>query len=151
LREAVDRLGLQDAVELLGWVDEEAKQRLLASSWVLAMPSLKEGWGLAVLEAAANGTPTVAFRAAGGLVESVRHGITGLLADDQEEFTRHLAWVLLNRHLRERLGEAARAHAARFTWPQSVAAFAAVLDAATVPEGARLPAGEEPAAGRATA
>jgi glycosyltransferase involved in cell wall biosynthesis len=41
LREAVDRLGLQDAVELLGWVDEEAKRRVLASSWVLAMPSLK--------------------------------------------------------------------------------------------------------------
>jgi glycosyltransferase involved in cell wall biosynthesis len=118
------------------------------------MPSVKEGWGLAVLEAAANGTPTVAFRAAGGLVESVRHGITGLLADDQEEFTRHLAWVLLNRHLRERLGEAARAHAARFTWPQSVAAFAAVLDEAIDASGqpAGVPVGgEEPAAGRATA
>ena len=71
--------------------------------------------------------------------------------DDLGEFTRHLAWVLLNRHLRERLGEAARAHAARFTWPQSVAAFAAVLDAATAPQGDRVPAGEEPAAGRATA
>jgi glycosyltransferase involved in cell wall biosynthesis len=151
VRETVERLGLQDVVELLGWVDEETKQRVLASSWALAMPSVKEGWGLAVLEAAANGTPTVAFRAAGGLRESVLHGTTGLLADDLEEFTRHLAWVLLNRHLRERLGEAARAHAARFTWPQSVAAFAAVLDAVTAPEGDRVPAGEEPAGGTATA
>jgi glycosyltransferase involved in cell wall biosynthesis len=155
LREAVERLGLQDAVELLGWVDEATKQRLLASSWALAMPSVKEGWGLAVLEAAASGTPTVAFRAAGGVRESVLHGTTGLLADDLDEFTRHLAWVLLNRHLRERLGEAARAHAARHTWPQAVAAFAAVLDAAAAPEGrpvdAQLPTGEEPAAGRATA
>ena len=151
----MDRLGLLDAVELLGWADEVAKRRVLASSWVLAMPSLKEGWGLAVLEAAAAGTPTVAFRAAGGLRESVLHGATGLLADDLEEFTRHLVWVLLNRHLRERLGEAARAHAARFTWPQTVAAFAAVLDAATAAEGrpaaTEVPAGEQPAAGRATA
>ena len=155
LREAVDRLGLQDSVELLGWVDEEAKQRVLASSWALAMPSVKEGWGLAVLEAAANGTPTVAFRAAGGLRESVVHGTTGLLADDLDEFTRHLAWVLLNRHLRERLGEAARSHAARFTWPQAVAAFAAVLDEASAPAGratgARPAADGEPAPGRATA
>ena len=160
LREAVDRLGLGDAVELLGWVDEETKQRVLASSWALAMPSLKEGWGLAVLEAAASGTPTVAFRAAGGLRESVLHGTTGLLADDLDQFTRHLAWVLLNRHLRERLGEAARAHAARFTWPQAVAAFAAVLDGAVLdgatalaePATGTLPAaGEEPASGRATA
>jgi glycosyltransferase involved in cell wall biosynthesis len=119
------------------------------------MPSVKEGWGLAVLEAAANGTPTVAFRAAGGLGESVLHGTTGLLADDLDEFTRHLAWVLLNRHLRERLGEAARAYAARFTWPQAVAAFARVLDEAAEPAAQRasasLPAGEDQAAGRATA
>jgi glycosyltransferase involved in cell wall biosynthesis len=155
LREAVDRLGLGDAVDLLGWVDEETKQRVLASSWALAMPSVKEGWGRAVLEAAANGTPTVAFRDAGGLGESVLHGTTGLLADDLDQFTRHLAWVLLNRHLRERLGEAARAHAARFTWPQAVAAFAAVLDGTAAPAGratdARGTAGEEPAPGRATA
>jgi len=157
LREAVERLGLQDAAELLGWVDEDEKQRVLASSWVLAMPSLKEGWGLAVLEAAANGTPTVAFRAAGGLCESVLHGTTGLLADDLDEFTRHLVWVLLNRHLRQRLGEAARAHAARFTWPQTVAAFAGMLEASLAaagrPAGTPLPAGagEEQAARRATA
>src|SRR5215217_3945175 len=155
LREAVDRLGLRDSVELLGRVDEETKQRVLASSWALAMPSVKEGWGLAVLEAAANGTPTVAFRAAGGLRESVVHGTTGLLADDLGEFTRHLAWVLLNRHLRERLGEAARLHAARFTWPQAVAGFAAVLDEAAAPAGratgASPAAGDEPAPGRATA
>jgi glycosyltransferase involved in cell wall biosynthesis len=155
LRETVARLGLGDAVELHGWLDEGAKRRVLASSWVLAMPSLKEGWGLAVLEAAASGTPTVGFRAAGGLQESVVHGSTGLLADDPDEFTRHLAWMLLNRHLRERLGEAARAHAARFTWSQTVAGFAAVLDGATSPAG--LPAappggaGDEPAAGRVPA
>jgi glycosyltransferase involved in cell wall biosynthesis len=124
-----------------------------------------------VLEAAANGTPTIAFRAAGGLRESVVHGSTGLLADDPDEFTRHLAWVLLNRHLRQRLGDAARAHAARFTWPQTVAGFAEVLDGAaapgtlpadSVPEGSGEPrrgapvdraaeAGEEPAAGRVSA
>jgi glycosyltransferase involved in cell wall biosynthesis len=142
LRETVARLGLGDAVELLGWLDEDAKQQVLASSWVLAMPSLKEGWGLAVLEAAASGTPTIAFRAAGGLRESVVHGSTGLLADDPDEFTRHLAWVLLNRHLRQRLGDAARAHAARFTWSQTVAGFAEVLDGAAAP--ATLPAGSVP-------
>jgi glycosyltransferase involved in cell wall biosynthesis len=151
LRETVARLGLEDAVELLGWLDEDAKQRVLARSWVLAMPSLKEGWGLAVLEAAASGTPTVAFRAAGGVRESVVHGSTGLLADDPDEFIRHLAWMLLNRHLRQRLGDAARAHAARFTWSQTVAGFAEVLAGATAPTTVPAGAGEEPAAGRVSA
>jgi glycosyltransferase involved in cell wall biosynthesis len=139
LREAVARLGLEGMVELTGWLDDAAKHRVLASSWVLAMPSLKEGWGLAVLEAAAHGTPTVGYRAAGGLCESVEHGSTGLLAGDQEEFTRQLAWVLLNRPLRQRLGEAARARATRFTWPQTVAAFAAAVDAVLAPEPAGSP------------
>ena len=147
LREAAARLGLGDAVELLGWLDEPAKHQVLASSWVLAMPSLKEGWGLAVLEAASHGTPAVGFRAAGGLCESVVHASTGLLAGDQEEFPRQLAWVLLNRPLRQRLGEAARARAARFTWDQTVRAFTSVLDAAVMPEPAAEPlapgAGEE--------
>jgi hypothetical protein len=64
--------------------------------------------------------------------------------------------VLLNRHLRQRLGDAARAHAARFTWSGTVAGFAEVVDGAaapgTLPAGA-VPAGagEEPAAGRASA
>jgi glycosyltransferase involved in cell wall biosynthesis len=95
----------------------------------------------------------VGFRAAGGLGESVLHGTTGLLADDLDEFTRHLVWVLLNRHLRERLGAAAKAHAARFTWPQTVTAFGQVLDRAVAPaEPAETPplpagAGEELAAG----
>jgi len=145
LREAVARHGLEDAVELLGWLDEAAKHEVLASSWVLAMPSLKEGWGLAVLEAAAHGTPAVGFRTAAGLCESVEHGATGLLAGDQDEFVRQLAWVLLNRALRERLGDAARARATRFTWPQTVAAFADALDDAVgaAPATPPLPAGGE--------
>jgi glycosyltransferase involved in cell wall biosynthesis len=148
LREAVARLGLEGAVELTGWLDELAKHRVLASSWVLAMPSLKEGWGLAVLEAAVHATPTVGFRAAGGLCESVEHGSTGLLAGNQEEFTRQLAWVLLNRSLRRRLGEAARAHATRFHWSETVAAFAAEVDAALGGAPAAAPPAPEQGAGQ---
>jgi hypothetical protein len=57
--------------------------------------------------------------------------------------------MLLNRHLRQRLGEAARAHAARFAWSQSVAGFAAVLDEVVAPSG--LPAEPLPSADRASA
>jgi glycosyltransferase involved in cell wall biosynthesis len=128
LREAVARLGLEDTVELLGFVDEQAKHDLLARSWVLAMPSIKEGWGQAVIEAAGHATPTVAFRSAGGLAESVVDGRTGLLADDLDEFAGHLERMLSDPSLRQRLGAAARERAAGFTWPQATAAFAGVLD-----------------------
>ena len=36
----------------------------------MLLPSVKEGWGLAVMEAAAQGTPTIAYRSAGGVAES---------------------------------------------------------------------------------
>src|SRR6266508_4674414 len=62
VRQAVTRLGLDGAVRLLGHVDEATKHALLARSWVLAVPSLKEGWGLAGMEAAGQGTPAVGFR-----------------------------------------------------------------------------------------
>jgi len=131
VRLAVSWLGMNDAVHLLGYVDDQLKDALLAQSWVLAMPSLKEGWGLAVLEAAGHGTPAVGFRAAGGLAESIVDEVTGLLADDTEELGRQLARVLGDPGLRDRLGAAARTRAARFTWPAAAEAFAEVLDEAT--------------------
>ena len=56
-----------DRVRFTGFVGEEEKHALLGSAWVALMPSLKEGWGLTIVEAGARGTPTVAFRTAGGV------------------------------------------------------------------------------------
>jgi glycosyltransferase involved in cell wall biosynthesis len=130
LRETAERLGLGEAVRFHGFVGEVAKRELLASAWVLAMPSIKEGWGLAVMEAAAQGTPAVGLRSAGGLAESIVDGETGLLADGPEEFDAQLERVLSEEPLRRSLGEAARLRCGSFTWERTVAAFAAVLDAA---------------------
>jgi len=130
LREVVDRLGLRDAVELLGWVDEEAKQRLLASSWALAMPSLKEGWGLVISEAGMHATPTVAFRSAGGTRESVADQRSGLLVEDSQDFESATRTLLAGRGLRERLGAGARELSTTFTWEHARTSFAVVLAAA---------------------
>ena len=76
------RLGVQDAVIWHGHVSDQRRDELLAGAWVALLPSAKEGWGLAVVEAAAQGTPTVAYRQAGGVTESILDGRTGLLVDD---------------------------------------------------------------------
>jgi glycosyltransferase involved in cell wall biosynthesis len=147
LREAAARLGLDGIVEFLGWVGEDAKREVLCRSWVLAMPSLKEGWGLAVMEAAVHETPAVGFAAAGGLVESVRDGQTGLLAEDYEGFVGHLDRLLADAALRSRLGAAARAWAGSFAWERAAAAFSAVVrrSAGAAPEAAPV-AGSKSAA-----
>jgi len=131
LRALVARLGLEREVELTGWVNEERKHRLMAQAWVMAMPSLKEGWGLSVIEAAAHGTPSVAFTGAGGLSDSIVDGETGLLVDGgQEEFTSTLGGLLREPEVLGRMREAARVHATRFTWPATAKSLHMVLDEA---------------------
>ena len=75
-------LGVGDLVTFHGHVDDEARDRLLARAWVMVLPSVTEGWGIAVTEAAAQGTPTIGYRSSGGLTESVTDGVTGWLVDD---------------------------------------------------------------------
>ena len=94
------------------------------------MPSVKEGWGLVVVEAAAHGTPTVAFRSAGGSRESVRHRETGLLAEDEAGFVDAVHRLLADDGLRTGMGRAARAHAASFSWTSAARAFEAEIRAA---------------------
>ncbi|MGH2557085.1 MAG: glycosyltransferase [Actinomycetota bacterium] len=132
LSELAASLGLSDVVTFTGWVDEERKQGLLREAWVLALPSVKEGWGLVVMEAAANHTPSVAFRV-GGLEESVLDGQTGLLVSDAEGFTATIRRVLEDADLREGLGSEAAAHALRYSWEDTAEGFDAVLHEALEP------------------
>jgi glycosyltransferase involved in cell wall biosynthesis len=127
LQAKVTELGLEDVVVLHGRISEQAKHDLLARAWVHAVPSLKEGWGLSVVEAGTHGTPSVAFRNAGGLAESIVDGRSGLLVDSTEELRIVLAELLTNKGLRRLLGDAARTHASHFTWGSTASAFTTVL------------------------
>jgi glycosyltransferase involved in cell wall biosynthesis len=116
-----DRLLLPPGtVEWAGYVDEVRQHEILGTSWLSLVPSLKEGWGLAVMEAAAHGTPSIAFRDAGGVSESVRDGETGLLVESFDEFVSSVDRLLHDHELRDRLGAAAVAHAHRYGWEATV-------------------------------
>jgi glycosyltransferase involved in cell wall biosynthesis len=93
----LDRLRRQapDGVEFLGRVSEEDKHLRMARAHVHLATSVREGWGLVVTEAAALGTPTIAYdvpglrdstRAAGGVVvpprpEALAHRLVELLPE----------------------------------------------------------------------
>ncbi|GAA1040710.1 glycosyltransferase family 4 protein [Virgisporangium ochraceum] len=122
-----EELGVGDRVTLHGFVDERTKHEILARSWVHLCPSVKEGWGIVVMEAGAHGVPTVAYHAAGGVGESILDGETGMLADDLDGFvaaTEHLLRCGLSRVV---LGEGARKYVAGFEWEHSVRGFDRVV------------------------
>lgn len=61
LRELADGLALGDRVRFAGWMSGQDKYELMASARVVAMPSRYEAFGIVAVEAAATGTPVVAF------------------------------------------------------------------------------------------
>ena len=131
LREHAERVGAASHVHFHGFVDERTKNRLLAESWVVLMPSQKEGWGLTIVEAGLHGTPAVAFAHAGGVTESIVDAETGLLARDRDEMRAQVETLLSDAELRGKYGENARRHARSFTWAATGAELEAVLREAT--------------------
>jgi glycosyltransferase involved in cell wall biosynthesis len=131
LHELASELDLHDVVTFTGAVDEERKMQELARAWVLALPSLKEGWGLVVMEAAVHGVPAVAYAEAGGVTESIRDGQTGVLVTgDEDAFTAALRHLISDGDARTKMGAAARVHSQEFTWDASTLAFESVLEQA---------------------
>jgi glycosyltransferase involved in cell wall biosynthesis len=68
------------ATEFLGWIDDASVARALGEARVVILPG-EEDFGLVPLEAAASGTPTIAY-AAGGALETLVPGETGRFFDD---------------------------------------------------------------------
>lgn len=120
--------GVADDVALLGFVDDATKHAELAAGWVALAPSVKEGWGLCVVEAASHGVPTVAYRDAGGLSESIIDGATGVLVEDLDDMTRQVSRLLGDAAAREGLGAQAREYAAQFTWASTAAYWRELLE-----------------------
>ena len=112
--------GVADAVDFLGYVSEDRKLELYRRAWAVVLPSLKEGWGITNLEAAACGTPAVAADNS-ALRESVREGETGFLVPTgaAEAFAAALGRIAADPELRGRLAGGARAFAATFSWERA--------------------------------
>lgn len=81
LKRIVKETGLADYVEFCGCLTEEEKDVALREAHFLLHTSLREGWGLNVIEANAMGTPAVVYPSP-GLVESTLHRQTGLVTDE---------------------------------------------------------------------
>jgi len=129
LRRLVLDLGLEEAVSFHGRLPDRRLWEVVSAAWINVQPSLVEGWGMTVVEAAQCSVPTIASRAP-GLRDTVVEGRTGLLfaSDNPQELVEHVSRLLLDVNLRESYGEAAERWAAGFSWTVAADEFEAVLE-----------------------
>ncbi len=103
----------------VGRVGGRERERLLAGAHLLLVPGVREGWGLVVTEAAAVGTPAVAYRVP-GLRDSVEDGVTGLLTDPEPRALAAAAVALLtDGHRLRSMAEAALESARQYSWART--------------------------------
>ena len=80
LENLVKKLNLKERVNFLGEIPNEKIPEYLAAADCFVLPSLKEGFGIAILEAQAAGVPVIATRV-GGILDLVEDQKTGILVE----------------------------------------------------------------------
>jgi glycosyltransferase involved in cell wall biosynthesis/predicted metal-dependent phosphoesterase TrpH len=104
----------------LGWLGGTDLAKAYASADVFLFPSATDTFGQVILEAQASGLPVLAV-AAGGPLELVQDGVTGLLREaDAEQLADALVKLAGAPLLRERLAQAALAAVRERTWARAL-------------------------------
>lgn len=121
-----------EGVRFFEGLGDVERRELLRRSWVLVNPSVREGWGLNVVEANALGVPVVAYDVA-GLRDSVKNGETGLLAvnDSVDDLASKIVAVLQDEGFRLRLSGSALEYANGFDWDDTTREFMRILERTT--------------------
>jgi glycosyltransferase involved in cell wall biosynthesis len=132
---------LAASVRFHGYLEKQARNRLLAQAWVSVCPSAFEGYGLVCVEANAYGVPVVAASVP-GLRDSVRDGVTGVLVPygDVQRLAGEITGLIDDPARRQAMGNAGRSWAASHDWQRSAESFLEVVGGL-----APVPATAEPA------
>jgi D-inositol-3-phosphate glycosyltransferase len=130
LLDLTERLGVADLVRFTGALQRSELADLLAAADLVLVPSRSETFGLVAVEAAASGTPVVGSRA-GGLIESISDGVSGVLVDSRrpEDWAGVIHSLLADPARLARMSLSARDHAEGYTWGATAAALLGVYTA----------------------
>jgi glycosyltransferase involved in cell wall biosynthesis/O-antigen/teichoic acid export membrane protein len=120
---------LDEGIEMLGFLPREELYERMARAHCLIVPSVREGWGLVVIEANSVGTPAVAYDVP-GLRDSVRDGLTGRLAapGNPEELARETLNLLADPNGYREMSQHATRWAELFSWNETARRLLNVVD-----------------------
>lgn len=117
LENLAQTLNLKDKVKFLGPIPNEKIPGYLAAADCFILPSLKEGFGISILEAMAAGVPVIATRV-GGILDIIKDGKNGILVEPQN--SNEISDAVLKIHsqpeFKQKLVNSARAELTSFEW-----------------------------------
>ncbi len=115
LRQTIAQYDLGDRVQMLGWITDEEKARLMANAFgVLYVPYDEDSYGYVTLEAFHAHKPVIVCTDSGGTDEVMEHERNGLVVEPTPEaLAAGMEWLWANRLRAIDMGEAAFATLAR--------------------------------------
>lgn len=131
LKRMLKEYSVEKRVTFFGVVSEETKYHLMAKSHIFLHASVKEGWGLVVLEAASVGTPSVVYNVP-GLRDVVKNGKTGIICRENSprEMAREAMMLYKNKTLYRSLQENGYAWVKSLHWSDVIKQSMEVLQKA---------------------
>jgi glycosyltransferase involved in cell wall biosynthesis len=120
-----------EGVRFFSGLSNGERRELIQRAWILVNPSVREGFGLNVIEANALGVPSVAYDVA-GLRDAIINNETGLLVESGniKALEEKICRVLTNYTLRDRLSENALLYSRNFSWDRVAEEFMKVTTTA---------------------
>lgn len=136
-KEFANELKLGDKAQFMGMLPRVDIEPIYGAADAFAFPSTTETQGIAICEALSAGLPVVAVDA-GGTPENVQSGVDGFLtADDADEFSDRIKFLINSPADRAQMAERARANAQYFSVDRMVDNFEtfyeSVISAAACP------------------
>jgi glycosyltransferase involved in cell wall biosynthesis len=124
-------LGVEANVSLVGQLDRAQLRSLYASADVFILPSERESFGIAALEARSSGLPVIAMLA-GGARDFITTGVNGLLARDNKELATFISRLALDQPLRRYMANRNRTPPVEYDWNAVTDAHRAIYEAAVL-------------------
>lgn len=115
LKKQISKLGLEDKIEMKGYVSEEEKARLMSTCKFFVMPSLFESLGLAAIELMSYGRPIVCTDV-NGLPDTVGDAGVIVPAKDPIKLGNAINGLLNDDRKRISMGSIARSQAETYDW-----------------------------------
>ena len=132
VKNLVRNLQLTKDVIFYEFVRGEKKVKLLQSAWVHVLPSIREGWGISITEAAACGTPSIGYDVV-GVRDAIKDGYSGIIIEREniDALANAIIRILKDENLREKLSRDAVEWAKQFSWDRSAEEFERVIRSVT--------------------